>query len=152
MGVIGYYFLSSIIIQSAVQFSSDFQSSVQFSLVQFSGILMWKLRRKIGAAIVRANVMLLMDRVAHTGGDAAAAYSRQSRAESRFFRGGDPAEASYAHRQPRWQARALPPSWAATDIGNQTLRRATTGAPGQGCIRQTSRKLAAAPFSKGRQL
>ena len=52
------------------------------------GILMWKLRRKIGAAIVRANAMLLMDRVAHTGGDAAAAYSRQSRAESRFFRGG----------------------------------------------------------------
>ena len=51
------------------------------------GILMWKLRRKIGAAIVRANAMLLMDRVAHTGGDAAAAYSRQSRAESRFFRG-----------------------------------------------------------------
>ena len=33
------------------------------------------------------------------GGDAAAAYSRQSRAESRFFRGGGPAEASYAHRQ-----------------------------------------------------
>ena len=35
------------------------------------GILMWKLRRKIGAAIVRANAMLLMDRVAHMGGDAA---------------------------------------------------------------------------------
>ena len=51
---------------------------------------MWKLRRKIGAAIVRANAMLLMDRVAHTGGDAAAAHSRQSRAESRFFRGGGP--------------------------------------------------------------
>ena len=31
------------------------------------GILMWKLRRKIGAAVVRANAMLLMDRVAHTG-------------------------------------------------------------------------------------
>ena len=61
------------------------------------GILMWKLRMKIGAAIVRANAMLLMDRVAHTGGDAGAAYSRQSRAESRFFRGGDPAEATYAH-------------------------------------------------------
>ena len=61
------------------------------------GILMWKLRMKIGAAIVRANAMLLLDRVAHTGGDAAAAYSRQSRAESRFFRGGDPAEATYAH-------------------------------------------------------
>ena len=28
------------------------------------GILMWKLRMKIGAAIVRANAMLLMDRVA----------------------------------------------------------------------------------------
>ena len=73
------------------------------------GILMWKLRMKIGAAIVRANAMLLMDRVAHTGGDAAAAYSRQSRAESRFFRGGDPAEATYAHRllrnaAPRWEA------------------------------------------------
>ena len=73
------------------------------------GILMWKLRRKTGAAIVRANAMLLMDRVAHTGSDATAAYSRQSRAESRFFRGGDPAEASYAHRQqrnaaPRWEA------------------------------------------------
>ena len=55
------------------------------------------------------------------GGDAAAAYSRQSRAKSRFFRGvwwwgvlsggmgGDPAKASYAHRQqrnaaPRWEA------------------------------------------------
>ena len=73
------------------------------------GILMWKLRMKIGAAIVRANAMLLLDRVAHTGGDAAAAYSRQSRAESRFFRGGDPAEATYAHRlqrnaAPRWEA------------------------------------------------
>ena len=36
-------------------------------------ILMWKLHRKIGAAIVQANAMLLMDRVAHTGGDAAEA-------------------------------------------------------------------------------
>ena len=64
---------------------------------------------KIGAAIVRANAMLLLDRVAHTGGDASAAYSRQSRAESRFFQGGDPAEATYAHRllrnaAPRWEA------------------------------------------------
>ena len=62
-----------------------------------------------GRYIVRANAMLLMDRVAHTGGDAAAAHSRQSRAESRFFRGGDPAEATYAHRlqrnaAPRWEA------------------------------------------------
>ena len=52
---------------------------------------------KIGAAVVRANAMLLMDRVAHAGGDAAAAHSRQSRVESRFFRGGDPAEATYVH-------------------------------------------------------
>ena len=51
------------------------------------GILMWK-QRNVGAAIVRANAMPLMDRVAHTGGDVAAAHSRQSRAESRFFRGG----------------------------------------------------------------
>ena len=52
------------------------------------GILMWKLCRKIGAAIVRANAMLLMDLVAYTGVDAAAAYLQQSRAESRFFWGG----------------------------------------------------------------
>ena len=52
------------------------------------GILMWKLRRKIGAAIVRANAMLSMDRVAHTGGDAAAAYSRQSRAGVSVLSGG----------------------------------------------------------------
>ena len=32
------------------------------------GILMWKLRMKTGAAIVRANAMLLMDRVATRGG------------------------------------------------------------------------------------
>ena len=50
---------------------------------------MWKLHRTIGAAIVRTNALLLMDRVAHTGGDAAAAFSRQSGAEEpRFFRGG----------------------------------------------------------------
>ena len=66
------------------------------------GILMWKLRMKIGAAIVRANAMLLMDRVAHTGGVMRLACSRQSRAESQFFRGGDPAEATYAaHRLQR---------------------------------------------------
>ena len=49
---------------------------------------MGKLSRKIGAGIVRVNALLLMGRVAHTGGDAAAAHSQQSRAEFRFFRGG----------------------------------------------------------------
>ena len=58
-----------------------------------------------------ADAMLLMDRVAHTGGDAAAAYSRQSRAESQFFRGvwygmvevceGGSRGFLYAHRQQR---------------------------------------------------
>ena len=42
------------------------------------GILTWKLRRKVGAAVVRANAMLLMDRVAHAGGDAAAAHSTEA--------------------------------------------------------------------------
>ena len=65
------------------------------------GILIWKLRRTIGITIVRANAMLRKDRAAPTVGDAATAYSRQSRAESLFFRVRDPAEASYAHRQQR---------------------------------------------------
>ena len=101
------------LLSRAAEFGSQhlWQPMMAASRGKARGILMWKLRRKIGAAIVRANAMLLMDRVAHTGGDAAAAYSRQSRAESRFFRGGGggAAEASYAHRQqrnaaPRWEA------------------------------------------------
>ena len=95
---------------SSAQFSSVlWQPMMAASQGKARGILMWKLRMKIGAAVVRANAMLLMDRVAHAGGDAAAAHSRQSRAESRFFRGGDPAEATHAHRllrnaAPRWEA------------------------------------------------
>ena len=78
------------LLSRAAEFGSQhlWQPMMAASRGKARGILMWKLRRKIGAAIVRANAMLLMDRVAHTGGDAAAAYSRQSRAESRFFRGG----------------------------------------------------------------
>ena len=56
------------------------------ALAAGTGILMWKLRRNIGAVIVRANALLLMDRVvspaldrvARIGDDAAAAFSRQS--------------------------------------------------------------------------
>ena len=99
------------LLSRAADFGSQrlWQPMVAASQGKARGILMWKLRMKIGAAIVRANEMLLMDRVAHTGGDAAAAHSRQSRAESRFFRGGNPAEATCAHRllrnaAPRWEA------------------------------------------------
>ena len=72
---------------------------------------MWKLRRQIGAAIrAKANAMLLMDRVAHTGVDVARGFIRGSPGRSLgSFGGGEAAEASYAHRQqrnaaPRWEA------------------------------------------------
>ena len=92
---------SSLLLSRAAEFGFQhlWQPMMAASRGKARGILTWKLRRKIGAAIVRANVMLLMDHVAHMGGGAAAAYSRQSRVESRFFRG--PAEASHAHRQQR---------------------------------------------------
>ena len=91
------------LLSRAAEFGSQrlWQPMMAASRGKARGILMWKLRRKIGAAVVRANAMLLMDRVAPAGGDAAAAHSRQSRAESRFFLGRGAAEASCAHGQHR---------------------------------------------------
>ena len=67
------------------------------------GTLMWQLRKNIGSAVLRSNVNLLIDRLAFTGGDAAAAFSRQAKAQSNFFRGGDPSSATSAHWQHRNQ-------------------------------------------------
>ena len=78
------------------------------------GILVWKLRRNIGAAFVRANATLLMDRVAHTGVTQLRLIRGSPGRSLGSFRGSAcvcvcVAEASHAHRQqrnaaPRWEA------------------------------------------------
>ena len=57
------------LLSRAAEFGSQhlWQPMMAASRGKARGILMWNLRRKIGAAIVRANGMLLMDRVAQPG-------------------------------------------------------------------------------------
>ena len=70
------------------------------------GTMMWALRRNLGSAIARANVRFLHDRLCFAVGGSAqpeAAFERRRKARARFFEDGDPASATWARRQQRFQ-------------------------------------------------
>ena len=58
---------------------------------------MWQARRDVGATIWAANADLILHRIQHLGG-ASRERSRQRHAQHQFFQGGDPATATFAHR------------------------------------------------------
>ena len=60
--------------------------------------LLWQARRDIGATIWAANADLILHRIQHLGGAASRERSRQRHAQYQFFKGGDPAAATFAHR------------------------------------------------------
>ena len=64
-----------------------------------TSVLVWSLRRKMAAAIARANVDLLLGRVSLLSGDPNAAASRSAVSQARFFNGVDPAFSTHAHDQ-----------------------------------------------------
>ena len=59
---------------------------------------MWQARRDIGATIWAANSDLILYRIQHLGGAASRERSRERHAQYQFFQGGDPAKATFAHR------------------------------------------------------
>jgi hypothetical protein len=65
------------------------------------GVLVWSLRRKMAAAIARANVDHLFGRISLLTGDPNAAASRRAASQARFFRNHDPAFSTHAHHQAR---------------------------------------------------
>ena len=67
------------------------------------GVLMWKLRRDLAAAIGRANMNFLFARRALLVGDVAAAQKRLADARRRFFRSGDPSHPTYSYDRSRYQ-------------------------------------------------
>ena len=78
------------------------------------GTILWQLRRKVAAAILRSNVRLLHDRLCFAVGGQTHpgdAFGRRRSARARFFADGDPFSATWARRQMRFQ-RPPPPSWA----------------------------------------
>ena len=78
------------------------------------GTILWQLRRKVAAAILRSNVRLLHDRLCFAVGGQTHpgdAFGRRRSARARFFNDGDPFSATWARRQMRFQ-RPPPPSWA----------------------------------------
>ena len=67
------------------------------------GVLVWPLRRKMAAAISRANVNHLFSRIALLTGDPAAAASRRAASSARFFASQDPAFSTAAYNQSNWR-------------------------------------------------
>ena len=62
-------------------------------------VLLYQLRRKIAAAICRANLDCLAGRMQHLGGLAAQAKRNRDDSRRRFFTYGDPSHASYEYRR-----------------------------------------------------
>ena len=70
------------------------------SATQARAVLLWQLRRKMAAAICRANINCLQDLMAHLGtsGANARSHARKANARRYFFPRGDPANTGYQHR------------------------------------------------------
>ena len=64
----------------------------------FRAVLLWRLRKKMTAAIFRANLDALESLMEHLSGNAAAASARRAHSRRRFFEHGDASRASYAWR------------------------------------------------------
>ena len=82
------------------------------------GTVMWALRRNMGSAIARANVRFLHDRLCFAVGGSAqpeAVFERRRKARGRFFEDGDPASATWARRQQRFQR--APPQFGTAGAG-----------------------------------
>ena len=76
---------------------SMYRSMLLKSPIQAKGVLVWKLRQRIGTAIHRANAEMLLARVPQIGARAAANAERQQRAQRNFFGFAGPSSATYAH-------------------------------------------------------
>jgi len=66
---------------------------------QAAAVLLWQLRRKVSAAILRANLDCLQNHMQHLSKTAAASRRCRDAARRRFFRGGDPSSASYQYNR-----------------------------------------------------
>jgi hypothetical protein len=68
------------------------------SMKHCQATLLWLARRDLGAVLWTANADLILHRIQHLGGAATRERSRQRHAQHRFFPAGDPAAATWAHR------------------------------------------------------
>ena len=68
------------------------------SMKHCQATLLWLARRDLGSVLWAANADLILHRIQHLGGSATRERSRQRHAQHRFFPAGDPAAATWAHR------------------------------------------------------
>ena len=64
---------------------------------QAAAVLLWQLRRKMSATILRANLNCLQELMKHLHQNGTASRRCREDARRRFFRGGDPSTASYQY-------------------------------------------------------
>ena len=69
--------------------------------VHAKGVLVWKLRQRIGMAVHRANAEMLLARIPHVGQRAASNAAREKRSQHHFFGSAGPRSASYLHTRSR---------------------------------------------------
>ena len=86
-------------LQQAAGIGADrsWASMLVSSASQAKGAIMWQIRRRIGTAIDKASVNLLIDRVALMAAGSTQAQGRRERSRARFFNG-TPCAVAHEHR------------------------------------------------------